>query len=119
MTLAQLIDNPFLMVLAILTVILGSGRLTRVLVYDDFPPAIALRMAWDRMTNDGPWTKLAHCWWCASFWVTLFCIGWFMWGQIDGWAFLNVAWWIVWGGLGLSYVAAIIIARDEPPSVDR
>lgn len=114
MTLAQLIDNPFLMVLAILTVIFGVGRFTRVMVHDPFPPAIAVRMAWDRITNDGPWSKLLHCWWCFSFWATLGCIGWFAWGQIPGWGFLNVIWWVFWGALAMSYLAAIVIARDEP-----
>lgn len=115
MTLAQLIDNPFLMVLAILTVILGSGRLTRVIVHDAFPPAIQLRMAWDRLVgDDSSWSKLFHCWWCMSFWVTLGSVGWFMLGQIPGWTWLNVIWWVFWGALAMSYVAAIVIARDEP-----
>jgi hypothetical protein len=114
MTLAYLLAEPHLLGLAVLTTILGAGRLTRVIVHDAFPPAIKLRMAWDRLVGDGPWSKLFHCWWCMSFWVTLFCVGWYFLGQIDGWAWVNVAWWVFWGTLAMSYVAAIIIARDEP-----
>ena len=115
MTLAQLIENPVLLFLALATAVLGVGRLTRVIVHDPFPPAIQVRMAWDRLVgDDSPWSKLFHCWWCMSFWITMFCIGWFMLGQIDGWAWVNVLWWIVWGGLSISYLAAIVIARDEP-----
>lgn len=116
MTIAQLIDNPVLLVLALAVAVLGVGRLTRVIVHDAFPPSIAVRMAWDRLVpDDNPWNKLLHCWWCASFWVTGVCVAWFMWGQIDGWAWLNVVWWLFWGALSISYLAAIVIARDEPP----
>lgn len=118
MTFAQLIDNPFLMVLAVLALTLGSGRLTRVLVHDAFPPAIAFRIAWDKLTEGSEWNKLFHCWWCLSFWVTLFGIGWFAWGQIPGWEYLNIAWWVFFGALGMSYIAAIVIARDEPINPD-
>lgn len=115
MTIAQLIDNPFLAVIAILVLIFGAGRLTRVIVHDAFPPTIALRMAWDRLVpDDNPWNKLFHCWWCMSMWVTAFAIGWFLLGQIPGWEWVNILWWIVWGALASSYAAAILIARDEP-----
>lgn len=115
MTLHYLLTEPHMLGLAIITLILGAGRLTRVIVHDAFPPTIKLRMAWDRLVgDDSSWAKLFHCWWCMSFWVTGIGVGWFMLGQIDGWAWVNVLWWIIWGTLAMSYVAAIIIARDEP-----
>jgi hypothetical protein len=104
--------NPWLAILAILVGILGVGRLTRVIVHDDFPPAVWWRMQWGRITNHGPWEKLFQCWWCLSFWVALVCIGWFL--LIDVHAVFLWSWWIFWGALALSYVATMVIVRDEP-----
>lgn len=106
------IEEIHIGLIAILVAVLGIGRLTRAVVYDDFPPFVWWRMQWDRITNDGPWSKLFHCWWCLSFWVGLFCIGWF----IAGWYVLWIAWawWIFWGALALSYAAVMVIVRDEP-----
>lgn len=101
-------DQPLLIVLAILVAAFGAGRLGRVLTYDAFPPAAAARILWDRLTNDGPWAKLAHCQWCATPWIMLVCGLWAYFSSL-GWH-----WWAFWGWLALSYLASIIIARDEP-----
>lgn len=101
-------QHPLIAVAAILTTILGVGRLTRVIVHDSFPPAVWWRITWARITKDGPWVKLFTCWWCLSFWVTLVCIG-HAWLSGLAWH-----WWLFWGALALSYVAAMVIARDEP-----
>jgi hypothetical protein len=100
--------NPLLMLAAAAVITLGAGRLTRIITYDDFPPAAHARALWDRITNDGPWSKLAHCFWCAGPWVTLVALGS---GILSG---LHWGWWLFWGWLALSYVTSIIIARDEP-----
>jgi hypothetical protein len=98
--------------IAILTAIFGVARLTRAIVHDDFPPSIWWRMTWSRWTKDGPWSKLFLCWWCLSFWVALFCIGWFIIGLLVTW--IAWAWWIFWGGLAIGYLATMVIVRDEP-----
>lgn len=103
-------------ILTILTIVLGSGRLTRVIYYDEFPPVVWLRMTWDSWTDVpgklGQWNKLLHCPWCLSFWITLGCVGW----MIAGWhiVWLMWAWWVFWGTLAASYVATMVIVRDEP-----
>lgn len=101
-------SNYPLLIVAALVAILGVGRLVRVLTHDDFPPAIWGRIKWDTITKDGPWSKLAHCFWCATPWVMAVCIAW---AYLSS---LNWAWFLFWGWLGLSYVASMIIARDEP-----
>lgn len=110
MTLAT--DNFWVALLAIVVGVLGVGRLTRVIVFDDFPPSVWWRMKWSAWTKDGPWSKLFLCWWCLSFWVSLVCIGWFL--LIDVSPFFQWTWWIFWGALALSYVATMVIVRDEP-----
>jgi hypothetical protein len=99
-------------VLAIVVAVLGVARLTRAIVYDDFPPSVWWRIKWSEWTKDGPWANLFLCWWCLSFWVALFCIGWFLIGLLVTW--IAWAWWIFWGGLALGYLAAMVIVRDEP-----
>jgi hypothetical protein len=91
---------------------LGVGRLARVITYDDFPPSIKVRIWWDKLTHDGPWSKLVHCFWCLTPWLMLFALAWFVAGIYVTW--LAWAWAIFWGWLALSYITSIIIARDEP-----
>lgn len=99
-------------VLAMVVAVLGVARLTRAIVYDDFPPSVWWRIKWSEWTNDGPWSKLFLCWWCLSFWVALACIGWFLVGLLVPW--IAWAWWIFWGALALGYLATMVIIRDEP-----
>ncbi len=105
-------QNPLLAVLAILVGIVGVARLTRVIVHDDFPPAVWWRIKWAEITHDGPWKMLFYCWWCLSFWIALVCIGWFL--LIDIHPAFMWSWWIFWGALALSYVSTMLIVRDEP-----
>ena len=97
-----------MIVAAVLITILGSARLSRIITHDDFPPAVWARIQWDTLTKDGPWSKLAHCHWCATPWITLVCISW---GALSS---FHWSWWLFWGWLALAYVASIILARDEP-----
>lgn len=104
--------NPWLIIAAILVIVLGAGRLTRIITYDDFPLAVQARIAWDRLTNDGPWSKLAHCFWCAGPWVTLVCLGWL---AASLWSLpALIVWFCFWGWLGISYLTSMVVARDEP-----
>ena len=97
---------------AVLTAVFGVGRLTRVLTYDSYPPAVWVRNKWSALTKDGDWSLLARCFWCASPWVMAVAMAWFWWGTTVVW--VGVAWWIFWGWLALSYVSAMVIARDDP-----
>jgi hypothetical protein len=106
------IDDFWIVLAAIIVGIVGVARLTRVIVHDDFPPAVWWRIKWSTWTKDGPWAKLFLCWWCLSFWVALFCIGWFLLGDVH--PFFLWSWWIFWGALAGSYLATMLIVRDEP-----
>jgi hypothetical protein len=103
--------HPFVAVLAILTAVLGVGRLSRVITYDVFPPAAWVRARWTDLTySRGDWSKLLTCFWCLTPWIMLVAVAWFL--LADGWVL--VAWWVFWGWLGLSYASSMVIARDEP-----
>lgn len=105
--------NGWVDVAAIVTIVLGVGRLTRVITYDDYPPTIWLRSWWiNRVTKGNGWGKLATCFWCFSPWATLVAM---VWGLVSFGRPWEVAWWIFWGWLALSYLVPMVIARDEPP----
>jgi hypothetical protein len=108
-----MIELPlYTVILAAIVAVLGVGRLTRVIVHDAFPPSAWLRAKWDDLTGENDWNKLFHCWWCMSFWVTALCFGHFLLGFLAVW--IAWTWWLFWGGLAVSYLAAIVISRDEP-----
>lgn len=113
MTLNELTDGPSAATIAAaFVVILGSGRLARLITQDSWPPAAHFRAFWDRITNDGPWSTLVHCHWCMAPWTTALCIGWFGLGTLA--TPIMIAWWVFWGWLALAYVASIIVAYDDP-----
>jgi hypothetical protein len=97
-------------VLAIVAV-LGVGRATRLLTYDDYPPVVWLRLHWAKLVRYGPWQKLVTCGWCASPYIAAGCIGWYLLADGTGWAW---TWWFVWGALALSYAAVMVMVRDDP-----
>lgn len=105
------------LIVAVLTIVLGVGRLSRVITYDTFPPAAKVRALWDKITSgadgeDGPWTILLHCFWCFTPWLMLVAMGWFALGLYVAW--VAWAWWLFWGWLALSYVTSMVIVRDDP-----
>ena len=98
-------------VLAVIVTVVGSARLTRVITHDDYPPAMALRIWWDTVTNDGPWAKLVHCPWCMGPWVTAVALGSFLLSFLAPW--IGIGWWLFWGWLTLSYWTSQYVHFDE------
>jgi hypothetical protein len=111
MNISLALPNWLVLALAILVAVLGVGRASRILTYDDFPPAMWLRMKWDWITRDGSWGKLLRCQWCATPYIMAVCVAWFFLGQTILW--VAGAWWFFWGILALAYVASMVIVRDE------
>ena len=100
--------NPeFLYVAAALVGVLSSGRLVRLLVNDDFPPAVKTRMIWDKVTKDGDWSKIVHCGWCASPYISAMILAWAVLSH------LHWTWWVFNGWMAGSYVASWIVFHDE------
>jgi len=111
-------DSPWwlTLVIAVPTLVLGAGRITRAIYHDDFPPSIWFRVKWDLLTENSSWNLLFHCPWCLSFWVTGGLIGWFALGFLAPWIWWT--WWIVVGWFALAYLVPMIIVRDEPDTED-
>lgn len=102
--------NEIYLLCAVVVAIVSSARLTRLLVQDVFPPVMWVRNKWDEWTETGwfeNWNKLFHCHWCMSIWVTTAIV---LWGWLSNW---HISWWLVNGIIAMSYVAAMIVERDE------
>lgn len=105
--------------------IISSARLTRLAVYDDFPPVKWVRNKYQDRTDNTDWQLLALCGYCASFWITAFVVvtGYFadVYGPGDGNPErdgLFLAWWFLMGILSTSYLAAWFVANDGDDSED-
>jgi len=98
-------------ILAVVVGVVGAARLTRVIVIDDYPPSVALRVWWDTITKDGPWAKLVHCPWCLGPWATLAALVSFL--VSFSTPALGWAWWIFWGWLALSYWTSQYVYFDQ------
>lgn len=105
-------DNLLMWIAVILVGVLGTGRIVRLVTYDDYPPTIAIRAGWARLVNDSGWSKLASCLWCFAPWAAIPCGLWF-WLGYGTW--VEAAWWIFYGWMAFGYVISMVVARDEPP----
>lgn len=100
-------NTEFLYVAAAFIGVLSSGRLVRLLVADDFPPVVRIRMLWDRVTKDGDWSKIVHCGWCASPYISAMIL---LWAVLSH---LHWTWWVFNGWMAGSYIASWIVFHDE------
>lgn len=111
----DIISLGWWLALAAVVAILGVGRWSRLITYDKFPPANWLRTKWAGWT-DGPkreaWGDLLFCPWCFTPWLMLVAIAWFVASIYVVW--LAWVWWVLFTWGALSYVASMVIARDEP-----
>lgn len=110
----------FYWIAAAAVVVTGSARLTRLLVIDEFPPIAALRNAFEDATDGSKWQRLTMCGYCMSFWATALVVllgdlaGVFDQKPVAEW--MTPAWWLLFGTLGASYLAAILMASDGDDS---
>lgn len=100
--------------------VLAVARATRLLTSDAYPPAEALRTRWTTWTartrRRRGWAPLLTCPFCAAPYLTAVALTWVIaagiWSpDLTSWA----GWWwvgVVWASA--SYLAAMIVVRDEP-----
>lgn len=105
--------------------IISSARITRLAVYDKFPPAQWVRDKYLDANDGNGWALLALCGYCMSFWITLLIVGWGLLSDVYGSGVENpehpvafVVWWIVNGIFAMSYLAAAFVANDGDDSED-
>jgi hypothetical protein len=104
----------FQTIAAVIIGVLSVARTARLVVWDDYPPTMWLRMKWDDLTERSSWNKLLHCQFCLCPYLATGNLGWAIWSGLwfHGW---GLVWWIangIWAG---SYLAATYVAYDESP----
>src|SRR4029077_18800604 len=102
--------SHFTIITASIVGVLSVARTARLLTFDDFPPATWARTRFLAMVGpDGKWAPLARCPFCISPYLS---IGMLLWAYLSG---LNWVWWVANGWWAASYLAAMVVAYDEPP----
>jgi hypothetical protein len=98
--------NQFQIVAAAIVGVIATARLTRLLVFDSYPPVAWIRAKWHDITKDGSWAALVDCPYCAAPYFAALVLAF---GELTDY---GKVWWIVCGWLAGSYVAAVFIAHD-------
>lgn len=88
---------------------LSSARITRLLIFDKFPPIQWIRNKYADKTDGSDWQLLVICPYCMSFWVTAAVL---WWGHSSGW---DLPWLLTNGVFASSYLAAIVMVHDGEP----
>lgn len=109
--------DPLRLAAAFVVGTIAVARATRLVVHDQYPPAKWVRDWWIRVTHDGAWAVLAECPFCASPYIAAVTLAVAVAGgvwrpELDtlaGW------WWVLAVWAAVSYLAAMIVLRDEPP----
>lgn len=96
--------------LAFLVGVVAVGRAARLLVYDDFPPTRAVREWWVKHTGES-WGTLFLCQYCMAPYLAAGDLAWYLLSEEYG---NNHLWWWVNIWAAVSYLAAILVAYDEP-----
>jgi hypothetical protein len=101
-------QDHWTLTVAAITLVLATGRFSRLLIFDDFPPAIWLREGWFAFWGENATGKLLACPWCLTPWLVLVNLTWAYLSDLAWW------WWAPNLWFALSYAASIVIAYDEP-----
>lgn len=95
------------LILATIVGVVSVARTARLLNFDDFPPVVWLRaQALARLPEK--WSGIAEC---------SFCLAPYLAAGMMAWAYLSDlhwTWWVINGWWAAAYVAAIIVAYDQP-----
>ena len=110
--------SPLLIATALLIGTVAVARFTRLATSDAYPPAVWLRLKWLNLTRNGKWSPLLTCPFCFAPYAAAADLAWAYSVDLTTWADLWSAgwwWWAVNVWLAVSYAAAMIVVRDEPP----
>lgn len=120
-------STPAVLLLAVLTGTLAVARATRLITSDRYPPMLWLRLRFINWTYAGPdwrkgWQPLAECPFCVAPYAAAVNLTWALivspWaGDFSTWS-AGWWWWIVNLWAAVSYAAAMVVVRDEPPAED-
>lgn len=101
--------TSFEWVAASVVAVLSVARTIRLIIFDQLPPMVWLRVRiLARYADDSNWSKLWECPFCMAPYLMA---GMFAWAWASD---LHWSWWVVNGWWGASYLAATYVAYDQP-----
>lgn len=110
------------LVAAVIVGTLAVARATRLVTSDAYPPAEWLRTRWINATGSRTalqgWAPLVTCPFCFAPYAAAVDLTWVLLAGLEWGPWWSSAWWVVNLWAAVSYVAAMIVARDEPPAED-
>lgn len=101
-------DLTLLYLAAFAVGIVAIGRVTRFITQDHYPPVVWLR-GWLAARLPESWALVLECPFCIAPYVAALDTWWAVGSEVSGW------WLIVNVWVASSYLAAILVLRDEPP----
>lgn len=105
--------DPLTLLAAFVVGFIAIGRAARLATHDDWPPGRWLRNWW--VTHAGEsWGPLWLCPFCWAPYAAAIDLVWAVLSNLDAHRFWGASWWIINVWAALSYLAAILVARDEP-----
>lgn len=99
---------------AVIIGILSVARTARLIGFDEYPPMEWLRQRWDARFGDEGWGKLIHCPFCSAPYLAAGMAAWYALVVGHSAWYAEPTWWVLNGVWGLSYVASILVAYDQP-----
>jgi hypothetical protein len=100
--------DPWVLAAAAVIGTLAVARATRLVTHDTWPPMLRVRAWWGSLVHHGPWVDLVECPFCFAPYAAAVDLLWAVWSGLD-WV-----WWVVNVWAAFSYLAAIVVAYDEP-----
>lgn len=118
-------NDPLTLTAAFIVGVIATARAVRLLTHDHYPPAAALRRWWFNQTlAKGGWRagwvlllsgEEGHgCPFCAAPYVAAVNLAWALLAGVTWDGFWSQAWWVVNAWAAVSYLAAMLVVRDEP-----
>jgi hypothetical protein len=107
-------------VLASIVGVIAVARAVRLVTSDNWPPMEWARDQWNTVSarHFPDWSDLFTCPWCFAPYAVAVDLTWAILTEVQLDGSWGSAWWIVNGWAAASYVAPMIVTRDEPPPVD-
>lgn len=112
--------SPLALAVAYVLAVIATARAVRLVVHDAYPPAEAVRLWWLNRTEvaggwRASWAPLVTCPFCAAPYIAAVVQGVAMLAGIwsPAWSLAGV-WWTLAVWASLSYLAAMLVVRDEP-----
>lgn len=99
--------ETLLVIAAVVVGVLGSARIVRLVVADEFPPVEWVKTRWLVLTGEGSWSKLITCPWCLAPYVVAANMAAALLSD------LHAAWWIFNGWMAASYATSWVVFHDE------